>query len=213
MHIPHETQNRQKAGSSRKPIISIQWVALLIFLFILLLAGIFANYHPPLSAGGIKTTELELVPRNEGGQSQENEKMARNTDKLANTPSIWPTSGTVSSGFGWRNPPLEGASELHQGIDIANNIGTPVVATADGTIVKSGWSGGYGNIVQIDHGNGIETIYGHNSQIVVSVGQSVKKGQLISYIGSTGTSTGPHVHYEVREKGSAVDPLKYMVRY
>ncbi|MBP2644386.1 MAG: Peptidase [Firmicutes bacterium] len=108
---------------------------------------------------------------------------------------------------------LEDGGELHPGIDIAYDAGLPVVATADGKVVKSGWGGGYGNMVQIDHGNGIETIYGHNSQLLVSAGQEVRKGQVISYAGSTGKSTGPHVHYEVREKGVAVNPFKYMVMF
>lgn len=131
--------------------------------------------------------------------------------KLAATPSIWPTSGDVTSPFGWRNSPWGAGRDFHPGIDIANNMGTPIFATADGKVVQSGWSGGYGNLVQIDHGNGISTLYGHNSQIIVSVGQLVKKGEIISYMGSTGNSTGPHVHYEIRVNGSAVNPESFLV--
>lgn len=134
-----------------------------------------------------------------------------NRDKLASTPSLWPVQGMVTSGFGWRNSPLGDGNELHAGIDIAINMGVPVVATADGKILQSGPFGGYGNMVQIDHGNGISTIYGHNSQLAVSVGETVKKGQVISFAGSTGKSTGPHVHYEVRENGQVVDPWKYLI--
>jgi len=211
MPISHEAHNKQKIAMNRKPMLPARWIVLPLCILVLFSAGIFANYHQALSANAVATTGLGLNQQRESGQAQENEKMARNTDTLANTPSIWPVSGAVTSGFGWRNSPWGDGNELHPGIDIAAGMGTPVVATADGEVVKSGWSGGYGNIVQINHGNGIETIYGHNSQIAVSVGQSVRKGQVISYAGSTGKSTGPHVHYEVRINGTAVDPIKFLV--
>jgi len=129
---------------------------------------------------------------------------------LQSTPSIWPTSGEVTSRFGWRNSPWGGGGDWHPGIDIANSIGTPIVATADGEVVQSEWCGGYGNMVQLNHGNGIATIYGHNSQLLVSVGQVVKKGQVIAQLGSTGNSTGPHVHYEVRVNGTPVNPTNFL---
>ena len=123
------------------------------------------------------------------------------------TPSIWPAAGDVSSPFGMR----WGGSDYHPGIDIANDYGTPICATADGVVTTAGWnSGGYGNMVDIDHGNGITTRYGHAQQVVVSAGQTVKRGQIIAYMGSTGFSTGPHVHYEVRVGGQAVNPTKYL---
>ena len=131
-------------------------------------------------------------------------------DKMAATPSIWPTNGDVTSRFGWRSSPFGGGSDWHPGIDIANSSGTTIVATADGEVAKSEWYGGYGNIVQIDHGNGITTIYGHNSQIIVHAGQVVKKGQVVAYMGSTGYSTGPHCHYEVRVNGTAVNPASFL---
>jgi murein DD-endopeptidase MepM/ murein hydrolase activator NlpD len=132
--------------------------------------------------------------------------------KLAATPSMWPAAGDVTSRFGWRNSPWGAGSDFHPGIDIANNMGTPIFATADGVVVRaSDGSDGYGNLVQIDHGNGIATLYGHNSQIIVSVGQTVKKGQIVSYLGSTGNSTGPHVHYEVRVNGNAVNPETFLM--
>lgn len=205
MPIPHQPQHNQPlSGAGKKPF----WF---LCLFILFSAGIIANFHQPLNASGQTATELTAISLKESGLVQEIEQTARGTDPLANTPSIWPASGPVTSGFGWRNSPLENGSELHQGIDIASGLGIPVVATADGQVVKSGWAGGYGNIVQIDHGNGLETIYGHNSQVAVTAGQSVRKGQLIAYAGSTGKSTGPHVHYEVRANGVAIDPIKYML--
>ena len=119
-------------------------------------------------------------------------------------PSIWPTTGVVTSPYGLR----WGGTDFHPGIDIANDMGTPIVATADGVVEYAGWnSGGYGNMVDINHGNGILTRYGHASQVVVSVGQQVKRGQLIAYMGSTGFSTGPHVHYEVHVSGQRVNPI------
>lgn len=126
------------------------------------------------------------------------------------TPSIWPTSGDVTSRFGWRSSPWGGSRDWHPGIDIANSSGTPIIATAGGEVVQSEWYGGYGNMVQINHGNGITTVYGHNSQNLVRAGQVVKKGETIAYIGSTGYSTGPHVHYEVRVNGTAVNPESFL---
>ena len=122
-------------------------------------------------------------------------------------PSIWPTTGEVTSPYGLR----WGGTDFHPGIDIANDMGTPIVATADGVVEYAGWnSGGYGNMVDINHGNGIMTRYGHASQVVVSTGQQVKRGQLIAYMGSTGFSTGPHVHYEVHVNGNRVNPISYL---
>lgn len=208
-----ELNHTLKVGD-KQITISGKWVISFIGLLLMVFVGIFANAHQPLSAGGsVATTESEAVRHSENGQVQDIEKMARSNDKLATRPSIWPTGGEVTSGFGWRNSPLGDGKELHAGIDIANNMDTPIVATADGEVVQSGWSGGYGNIVQIDHGNGIATIYGHNSRVAVNVGQSVRKGQVISYMGSTGKSTGPHAHYEIRVNGNAVDPVSFMVQY
>ena len=122
-------------------------------------------------------------------------------------PSIWPTTGVVTSPYGLR----WGGTDFHPGIDIADEMGTPIVATADGVVEYAGWNaGGYGNMVDINHGNGIMTRYGHASQVVVSTGQQVKRGQLIAYMGSTGFSTGPHCHYEVHVNGNRVNPISYL---
>lgn len=134
---------------------------------------------------------------------------ARNA-KLEATPSLWPANGDVTSRFGWRSSPWGGGGDWHPGIDIANDTGTPIVATATGQVVYSGWYTGYGNMIQIDHGNGIVTIYGHNSRNLVREGQYVKKGELIAYMGSTGWSTGSHVHYEIRVNGTVVNPAKFL---
>lgn len=131
--------------------------------------------------------------------------------RQAATPTIWPASGEITSSFGYRSSPWGWSREFHPGIDIANSWGTPVLSTADGVVTFAGWDGGYGNMVVIDHGNGIHTAYAHNSAIHVSVGQRVSKGGYIADMGSTGASTGPHVHYEVRINGERVNPLDYML--
>lgn len=116
----------------------------------------------------------------------------------------WPVSGPVTSSYGVR------WGRMHEGIDIAVGEGTPVHAAAAGTVIYAGWMGGYGNLVAVDHGNGLSTAYAHNSSLAVAVGQSVAAGEVVSYSGNTGNSTGPHVHFEVRMNGSAVDPLGYL---
>ena len=126
------------------------------------------------------------------------------------TPDIWPVSGVVSSHFGFRVSPGGIGSTYHEGLDIASSYGNPVHATANGRISQAGWVNGYGYLVEIDHGNVIKTRYGHNSAILVSVGDQVVQGQTISLIGSTGNSTGPHCHYEVRVNGEAVDPTLFL---
>jgi murein DD-endopeptidase MepM/ murein hydrolase activator NlpD len=212
MHISNEPHETQKVGSQWTKFISVRWIVSSMCVLSIFLIILFANYHQSISAGSRVIPEPEPIRHRDNGQIQEIEKMARNTDQQATKPSIWPTSGEVTSGFGWRNSPMGGGSELHPGMDIANSMGAPVVAVADGEVIQSGAAGGYGNMVQIDHGNGISTIYGHNSRIIVNVGQSVRKGQVISYVGSTGKSTGPHLHYEVRVNGNAVDPIGFMVQ-
>jgi murein DD-endopeptidase MepM/ murein hydrolase activator NlpD len=117
---------------------------------------------------------------------------------------IWPANGVLTSGFGWR------WGRMHEGIDIAVPTGTPVVASAAGVVIVAGWVGGYGNLVVVDHGGGIATAYGHNSSFAVGAGQSVAQGHVLAYAGSTGHSTGPHIHFEVRINGSPVDPLGYL---
>ncbi|MGZ8783309.1 MAG: murein hydrolase activator EnvC family protein, partial [Gaiellaceae bacterium] len=117
---------------------------------------------------------------------------------------VWPVHGVLTSYFGWR------WGRMHEGIDLAVGSGTPVVASAAGTVIVAGWMGGYGNLVVVDHGGGISTAYGHNTIVTAGVGQQVAQGQLIAYSGNTGNSTGPHVHFEVRVNGGAVDPLGYL---
>ncbi len=118
----------------------------------------------------------------------------------------WPVTGTITSPFGWRSNPFGGSPEFHQGLDIAAPTGTTVTAAAGGTVIMAQWYGGYGNYILIDHGGGYSTGYGHLSAIYVSTGQVVQRGQAIGAVGSTGQSTGPHLHFEVRIDGKPVDP-------
>ena len=129
----------------------------------------------------------------------------------ASIPSIWPVVGSLRSGVGTRKNPFGGSSiEFHKGQDISAPMGTPINATADGVVVIARWVKGYGNGIYIDHGNGIQTRYGHLSRIDVVEGQPIKKGQHLGLVGSTGRSTGPHLHYEVRINGQPTSPLLYL---
>lgn len=130
--------------------------------------------------------------------------------KLASTPSAWPVRGYVSDGFGSRSNPFGGGFESHPGVDIATTFGTSIEATADGVVVIASPQGGYGNCVVIDHGYGITTRYGHMSRIDVQVGERVHRGKQIGAVGSTGRSTGPHCHYEVRLHDRPVNPMNYL---
>ncbi len=126
------------------------------------------------------------------------------------TPRGWPIQGTISSHFGIRHHPVTGVKSFHTGLDIRAPMATPVRATADGIVSFSGWSGGNGHIVVIEHGHGFSTAYAHNKENFVKVGQTVKKGQQIAASGSTGMSTGPHLHYEVWRSGKQVDPQQFL---
>jgi murein DD-endopeptidase MepM/ murein hydrolase activator NlpD len=141
--------------------------------------------------------------------------MVKNKDKLLNaTPSIQPVSNKnlnrIASGFGYRIDPVYKDRRLHPGLDFTAPLGTPIYATADGVVVDAGFNtGGYGNRVVINHGFGYQTLYGHMSRIKSRVGEKVKRGEVIGYVGSTGKSTGPHCHYEVHRSGRQVDPIYY----
>src|SRR5437870_1506403 len=131
----------------------------------------------------------------------------------ASIPSARPivTSVNFTSGYGVRSDPFRGSAAMHAGIDLAGPLGTPVYATADGVVGRSEWnSGGYGNLIELNHGQGIQTRYGHLSQRIAQPGQRVRRGQLIGLMGSTGRSTGSHLHYEVRIDGRAVNPIPFM---
>lgn len=123
---------------------------------------------------------------------------------------IWPISGPITSEFGWRTHPIFGNARFHSGLDIGGDYGLPIHAAQSGVVIEAGWIGGYGNTVMIDHGGGISTLYGHNESLAVSVGQHVNQGDVIAYCGSTGNSTGPHCHFEVRVGGEPVSPWDYL---
>jgi len=131
-------------------------------------------------------------------------------DVYISTPKGFPVNGNISSPFGMREHPRTGADDFHSGIDLSISPGTPVRATADGIVSYSGWHGGNGNLVVLEHGHGFSTFYAHNKTTNVKIGQKVKRGDIISYSGSTGNSTGPHVHYEIWKDGKPINPSGYL---
>ncbi len=122
---------------------------------------------------------------------------------------VWPTSGSPGSGYGYRTHPISGQRRLHAGIDIGAPTGQKIVGVTDGKVVSAGWRGGYGMTVVVDHGGGVATLYAHQSRLAVRAGEIIASGQTIGYIGSTGYSTGPHLHFEVRVDGKPVDPMDW----
>ncbi len=168
------------------------------------------------SASGRTTSVLGIAPTTSGGLSwpefpsfgdrQGPDSGVMNPVPINSAGWIWPTQGIFSSGYGWR------WGRMHKGIDLANNIGTPIVAAKAGRVIRSGWNdGGYGYLVQLQHEDGSSTLYGHNSKILVQVGAVVEQGAVISLMGSTGNSTGPHLHFEIRPPGrGAVNPLPFL---
>ncbi len=154
----------------------------------------------PVGSGGVSWPELP------GFGPQQRSFDGNGSGGATMTSFIWPTKGVFTSGYGWR------WGRMHKGIDVANNVGTAVVAAQDGQVSFAGWDdGGYGYLVKITHADGTITVYGHNSRILVSVGQLVQQGQPISQMGSTGRSTGPHLHFEIRPAGQgAMNPLNFL---
>lgn len=130
---------------------------------------------------------------------------------VAGAPELWPVTGRITSSFGERQDPiLTGEGEFHTGVDIATNFGAQVHAAADGVVEKAGWETGYGRVIILSHGNGIETLYAHLSGFTVTVGQQVQCGQVVGYVGLSGRTTGPNLHYEVRIHNTPVNPHKYL---
>ena len=130
--------------------------------------------------------------------------------KANSAPNLWPVEGQVTGSFGQRIDPFNGEGAFHSGVDIGSSFGHPIVAPADGVVTVTENMGGYGKTIMIDHGNGISTRYGHLSGFAVMVGQRVQRGELIGYVGESGRSTGPHLHYEVRINDTPVNPYKYL---
>ncbi|MFR8275000.1 MAG: peptidoglycan DD-metalloendopeptidase family protein [Desulfovibrio fairfieldensis] len=137
--------------------------------------------------------------------------LRENREALASMPSIWPVVGFISSSFGGRSSPFGGGGQFHKGLDISNRMGTPVLAPAQGAVILAARDGAYGNSVEINHGGGIVTKYGHMQRWAVQPGQWVKRGEIIGYIGMSGRTTGPHLHYEVRLNGVPVNPMRYIL--
>ncbi|RST29708.1 M23 family metallopeptidase [Sphingomonas ginkgonis] len=162
-------------------------------------ALVYAGLRPALGP------PLQLLRWREGGSEQwlEASGVGERRSGMA-----WPVDAPITSNFGMRFHPLLHYSRMHKGIDFGARSGTPIVAAADGQVERAGWAGGYGNQVRLAHGGNIETSYSHMSRMVVAPGMAVRQGQLIGYVGTTGLSTGPHLHYEVYEGGTAIDPLR-----
>ncbi|MBI2266213.1 MAG: M23 family metallopeptidase [Armatimonadetes bacterium] len=142
------------------------------------------------------------------------EKIEREAKRLAEVfesiPSIWPVTGYISSSFGYRIHPISGGGEYHQGLDIVAAFGTPIRATAAGVVVCAGWEGGFGYTIKVDHGNGLVTQYSHCSQLAAGHGARVSKGDVVAYVGTTGYSTGPHLHYQMFKQGALTNPAPYL---
>lgn len=162
-------------------------------------------------AGSIDMAELKnQIQKSVETVSSIKEFLKRQTNLYHATPKAWPVVGRITSGFGMRENPKNGQPEFHTGLDISAGTGTPVQATADGIVSFAKWSTGSGNLVVIEHGFGFSTFYAHNSSIKVALGQSVKRGEVISFVGATGNTTGPHLHYEVWHNGKAVNPIDFV---
>jgi len=151
----------------------------------------------------------EKMPEQEQSLMELKDAIVQRSERIACTPNIKPTTGTITSNFGYRRSPFGSRREFHDGVDIAAPYGTDIVATADGMVTFAGYKSGYGNTVTIDHGYGFQTSYCHNSKNVVKAGQKVKKGKVIAKVGSSGRSTGPHVHYMIYVNGALKNPKDY----
>lgn len=175
------------------------------------------NYDRPVNndfinnAGGPDDFQLTNESEEEENAIEEQLKKIEATSNQEFIPRMWAHLGKINNEFGFRRNPFGGSRyEFHAGMDIDGERGDLVVAPANGIIVKAGWQGGYGNMIEIDHGNGLTTRYGHLSKIDVQVGDTVNRGQLMGYVGSTGRSTGPHLHYELRVNDKPINPRRFL---
>lgn len=159
---------------------------------------------------GLRARKADFEAQYEAVQAQISASVSRGNPTAGNHRFSWPVNGPITSPFGYRNDPVLGGNRLHAGVDIGVSSGTPIKAAGDGVVVMAGWNGGYGNFTLIDHGGGLATGYGHQSHIGVRVGQHVSTGEVIGNVGSTGASTGPHLHWEVRVNGTPVDPMGWV---
>jgi murein DD-endopeptidase MepM/ murein hydrolase activator NlpD len=162
---------------------------------------------PLLYAGIDRSAARDLQLVKWGARGRASWVDAASIDQPTDAGMAWPVAGRITSGFGYRMHPILRFARLHKGVDFGAGTGTPIVAAADGRVSAAGWAGGYGRQVRIAHADGIDTSYSHMSSIVAEPGAYVRRGQLIGYVGSSGLSTGPHLHYEVHRYGQAVNPL------
>ncbi len=177
------------------------------------------NYDRPAASkdsADSDETLLSLQPYKVESESEKNQMNARlrlieTTSNPAFLPTMWAHFGKINNEFGFRRNPFGGRSfEFHPGLDIGGERGDVVAVPANGIVCESGWKGGYGNMIEIDHGNGLKTRYGHLSRIGVQIGDAVQRGQIIGLIGSTGRSTGPHLHYELRLNDKPINPRRFL---
>jgi murein DD-endopeptidase MepM/ murein hydrolase activator NlpD len=167
--------------------------------------------------------QSDVYARNSGGplslaemdpEDAEIEKQLRAiqaTSNQASIPATWAHMGKINNEFGFRRSPFGGRTyEFHAGMDIDGERGDQVIAPANGVVTEAGWKGGYGNMIEVDHGNGLTTRYGHLSKIAVQVGDTISRGQLVAFVGSTGRSTGPHLHYELRLNDRPINPRRFL---
>jgi murein DD-endopeptidase MepM/ murein hydrolase activator NlpD len=169
-----------------------------------------AESNPTALPGKLASLETEAT-RQEQSLRELQEYFDDQRSLLASTPSIWPARGWVTSDFGTRIDPYTAERKMHQGLDIATPHGQPVYSPSDGTVVFAGTEGGYGKVLVIDHGYGVKTRYGHLSEILVHLGDRIRRGEKVASVGNTGRSTGPHLHYEVRVNGIPENPRKFIL--
>jgi murein DD-endopeptidase MepM/ murein hydrolase activator NlpD len=175
-------------------------------------------------SGGVRGDDAAAIPYRDDVDKMSFRSKSLNTDLnvleqkfvaqshlLSSTPSIAPVRGILTDGFGGRSDPFTGEAGQHNAVDISSAVGQPVRAPADGIVIKAEWANGYGNVIYISHGYGYSTRYGHLASYNARAGQRVKRGDVIGYVGSTGRSTGPHLHYEVRVNNNPVNPLEYIL--
>lgn len=174
------------------------------------------NYSRPIDSSkriGGPDEDFELSNESEAEETEMETQLRviENTSDPRYLPSMWAHLGKINNEFGYRRNPFGGSgSEFHPGMDIDGERGDSVIAPASGVVTKAGWQGGYGNLIEVDHGNGLITRYGHLSQINVQIGDRIERGQLIGLIGSTGRSTGPHLHFEIRLGDRAINPRRFL---
>jgi murein DD-endopeptidase MepM/ murein hydrolase activator NlpD len=169
-----------------------------------------AEQHEQQLIEGIRARKADFEAQYNAVQAQIAAIVSRGNPTPGNHRFIWPVNGPIASGFGMRTHPIYGTARMHTGVDIGASQGTPIKAAGDGVVKMAGWNGGYGNWTLIDHGGGLATGYAHQSSIGVRVGQHVSTGEVIGKVGSTGASTGPHLHWEVRVNGNPVDPMGWV---